>query len=361
MKKITVTLIAVMIVVAMVLTGCAGSGTTATQETAGTDASSDAGAQETASQAASGGGDGQFEIVLIAKTEGIAWFDDMRKGVEEFGKDHPNVTVSQIAPEGGDPAKQAAMMEDCIARGVDAICVVPNDPESLIPAIEKAKENGIIVISHEAQALDGVVDWDMEAFNNDDFGALYGENLAKAMGGKGKYAGTVGALTMQTHNQWYNAAVEYIKENYPDMELVSEQPYEDQVDATVAYNVAQELLKAHPDLGGYLGMTVEAGISMAKLLEETNNTNVKISCLAMPSASGDYIKDGWITSGQCWRPADAGYVALNIAYKMLNGEEIKDGIDLEKDGYEDCKIEGGILYGNAPLVFTADNIDQYSF
>ena len=85
------------------------------------------------------------------------------------------------------------------------------------------------------------------------------------------------------------------------------------------------------------------------------------SCLAMPSASGDYIKDGWITSGQCWRPADAGYVALNIAYKMLNGEEIKDGIDLEKDGYEDCKIEGGILYGNAPLVFTADNIDQYSF
>ncbi|WP_302762322.1 substrate-binding domain-containing protein, partial [Christensenella hongkongensis] len=205
MKKITVTLIAVMIVVAMVLTGCAGSGTTATQETAGTDASSDAGAQETASQAASGGGDEQFEIVLIAKTEGIAWFDDMRKGVEEFGKDHPNVTVSQIAPEGGDPAKQAAMMEDCIARGVDAICVVPNDPESLIPAIEKAKENGIIVISHEAQALDGVVDWDMEAFNNDDFGALYGENLAKAMGGKGKYAGTVGALTMQTHNQWYNA------------------------------------------------------------------------------------------------------------------------------------------------------------
>ena len=46
---------------------------------------------------------------------------------------------------------------------------------------------------------------------------------------------------------------------------------------------------------------------------------------------------------------------------MLNGEEIKDGVDLEKDGYEDCKIEGGILYGNAPLVFTADNIDQYSF
>jgi simple sugar transport system substrate-binding protein len=142
----------------------------------------------------------------------------------------------------------------------------------------------------------------------------HGENLAQTMGGKGKYVGTVGALTMQTHNQWYNAAVSHIKANYPDMELVADQPYEDQIDATVGYNIAQELLKAHPDLGGYLGMTVEAGISMAKLLKETNNKNVKSSCLAMPSASGEYIKEGWISSGQCWRPADAGGETFNIEF-----------------------------------------------
>jgi simple sugar transport system substrate-binding protein len=314
----------------------------------------------TADAPAADSGDG-FEIVLVAKTEGIAWFDDMRIGVNEFGADHPDVTVSQIAPEGGDPAKQAQMLEDCIARGVDAICVVPNDPEALIPAIEKARENGIVVVSHEAMALEGTVDWNMEAFNNDDFGALYGENLAQAMGGKGKYIGTVGALTMQTHNQWYNAAVKHITENYPDMELVEEQPREDQIDATVAYNLAQELLKAYPDLGGYLGMTVEAGISMAKLLEETNNTNVSVSCLAMPSASGEYIADGWISYGQCWRPADAGYVTCNIAYKLLNGEDMTEGVDLEKPGYESCTPIGGTIYGNAPLVFTAENIADYNF
>jgi simple sugar transport system substrate-binding protein len=307
------------------------------------------------------GNDEKFEIVLLVKTEGIAWFDDMKLGVADFAKDHPDVIVSQIAPEGGDPAKQAAMLEDCIARGVDAICVIPNDPQSLIPGIEKAKARGIIVISHEAQALDGIVDWDLEAFDNESFGALYGENLAQALGGEGKYIGTVGALTMQTHNQWYNAAVKHIQQNYPNMELIANQPYEDKIDATVGYNIAQELLKAYPDLGGYLGMTVEAGISMARLLKEINNTSVKVSCLAMPSASGEYIREGWIAAGQCWRPADAGYVTINIAYKMLKGEQIASGLNLEKPGYESCVISGGTIYGNAPLVFKQDNIDQYSF
>jgi simple sugar transport system substrate-binding protein len=31
----------------------------------------------------------KFEIVLLVKTEGIAWFDDMKLGVAEFAKDHP--------------------------------------------------------------------------------------------------------------------------------------------------------------------------------------------------------------------------------------------------------------------------------
>ena len=82
-----------------------------------------------------------YEIVMVAKHEGISWFDDMRTGVEEFGKDY-GVKAYQIAPEGGDPAKQVQMVEDLIAKGVDAILVVPNDPTSMEPVLKKAKEAG---------------------------------------------------------------------------------------------------------------------------------------------------------------------------------------------------------------------------
>jgi simple sugar transport system substrate-binding protein len=47
--------------------------------------------------------------------------------------------------------------------------------------------------------------------------------------------------------------------------------------------------------------------------------------------------------------------------KILQGEEIKDGINLVKAGYENCSLKGKIIFGNAPLVLTAENVDDYDF
>jgi len=307
-------------------------------------------------------GDDKFEIVMLVKTEGLAWFDDMRRGVEAFQADHPDdVICYQIAPEGADAAKQATMMEDLIASGVDAICIHPSDPDAMIAATKKAKENNIIVISHEAESLAGIVDWDVEAVDNELFGAEIGKQLAESMGGKGKYVGAVGGLTMETHMQWFNAGVAYIKANYPEMELLQEEPFEDHIDVQRAYDVAKEVLKAYPDLDGYLCSTTESSAGMARLLEETNKKDVKIACLSIPSLHGGYIKDGWITYAQTWSPSDSAYAIVNTAYKMLKGEKIEEGVDLGKPGYEKCTVKDGVVKANAILVLTPENVDTYPF
>lgn len=297
-----------------------------------------------------GSGNDVFEIVMVAKHEGIPWFDDMRKGVDEFNDEYKGkVKAWQIAPEGGDPAKQVQMVEDLIAQDVDAIIVVPNDPDSMRPVLERAKDKGIIIISHEAAGLADVVDYDVEAFDNSSFGVLMFDELAKAMGGKGKFAAMVGGLTMETHMAWYNAGMEHIKSNYPDMTAVSKQPYEDKNDDKIARDKSIEILNAHPDLDGFVGTSVSAGSNMASILKEKNNTNVKVVSLGIPSVSGPYLEDEFMVHAQTWRPADVGYVTANLAYKMLLKEEIKDGVDLGKDGYENIKIIDKIVYGDAPL------------
>ncbi|MDY0091443.1 MAG: autoinducer 2 ABC transporter substrate-binding protein [Candidatus Vecturithrix sp.] len=303
----------------------------------------------------------EYEIVMVAKHEGISWFDDMRTGVEEFGKDHADVKAYQIAPEGGDPAKQVQMVEDLIAKGVDAILVVPNDPTSMEPVLKKAKEAGIIVISHEAQQLAGIVDYDMESFVNEDFGRLMMESLAAELNGEGEYTGFVGALTMQTHMQWFNAAVELQKEKFPNMKLVTAEPIEDKNNEKLAYDRATELIKTYPNLKGIIGCSVSSTTMSALVLEEKENKDIAVAGLALPSVSGPYIKSGYLKKGQCWRPADAGYVSALIAYKMLKGEEISTGINLVKPGYENCAVKDGVVFGNAPLVLTAENVDQYPF
>ena len=302
----------------------------------------------------------QLEIVMVAKHEGISWFDDMRVGVEEFGKDY-GVKAYQIAPEGGDPAKQVQMVEDLIAKGVDAICIVPNDPLSMVPVIKKAKEAGIVIVCHEAQQLEDVVDYDMEAFVNEDFGRLMFEAVAESMNYEGEYTGFVGALTMETHMQWFNAGVELQKKKYPKMKLVTDGPLEDKNDEKLAYDRVVEVLKAYPNITGIYGCTVATCAMGALALEEKGITNVGIAGLGLPSVNGPYLKSGSLYRAHCWRPADAGYVTCLIAYKILQGEEIKDGINLVKPGYENCTLKGKIIFGNAPLVLTAENVDDYDF
>lgn len=302
----------------------------------------------------------QLEIVMVAKHEGISWFDDMRVGVEEFGKDY-GVKAYQIAPEGGDPAKQVQMVEDLIAKGVDAICIVPNDPLSMVPVIKKAKEAGIVIVCHEAQQLEDVVDYDMEAFVNEDFGRLMFEAVAESMNYEGEYTGFVGALTMETHMQWFNAGVELQKKKYPKMKLVTDGPLEDKNDEKLAYDKVVEVLKAYPNITGIYGCTVATCAMGALALEEKGITNVGIAGLGLPSVNGPYLKSGSLYRAHCWRPADAGYVTCLIAYKILQGEEIKDGINLVKAGYENCSLKGKIIFGNAPLVLTAENVDDYDF
>jgi len=359
--------IALMVVAALfiVMTGCGGTQNAApeTQKPAAEAAKPATEADKPATEAAKPAAEQKAKnnkIVMVAKMEGIAWFDDMRTGVEKFGKDY-KVDATQIAPEGGDPAKQVQMCEDLIAQGVGAILVVPNDPKSMEPVLKKAKDKGIVVVSHEAELLAPIVDYDVEAFKNEDFGVLMFDTLAKAMNYEGKFTGFVGSLTMQTHMQWFNAGLDYVKQKYPKMEFVSKQPYEDNNEEKTAYAKVQEILKAYPDLKGLFGTSIASGCMESLALKEKNNRNIKVVALALPSSDGPYLKDGWLYQGQCWRPADAGYVSALVAYKVLNGEKIESGTDLKVKGYEKVEVKNKVIYGNAPLVLTKDNYTQFPF
>ncbi|QJD83192.1 autoinducer 2 ABC transporter substrate-binding protein [Cohnella herbarum] len=317
--------------------------------------------EEGSGNSGEGSNDKNYKIVMVAKHEGISWFDDMRTGVDDFDKEYADVDASQIAPEGGDPAKQVQMVEDLIAQGVDAILVVPNDPTAMAPVLKKAKEKGIVVISHEAEGLADIVDYDLEAFNNEDFGEAMFEAMAKSMNYEGKFTGFVGALTMETHMQWFNAGLKYVQEKYPKMEFVSKQPYEDRNDEKVAYEKAQEVLKAYPDLKGIFNTSVSSGASSSLVLQEKSNKNLAVTGIGLPSVSGNYLKEGYMYQALCWRPADAGYAATLLAYKILKGEEIKSGIDLKRPGYESVTLEGKVFKANATLILDKNNVDQYPF
>ena len=303
-----------------------------------------------------------YEIVMVVKLEGVAWFDNMRLGIQDFAKD-TGVNAYQIGADTADPAAQVALIEDLIAKGVDAILVVPNDPGSLEPVFKKANDAGILTLTHEA-SVQKQISYDIEAFDNDAYGRHMMDVMAEWMNYEGKYVCFVGHLTSTTHNEWVDGEIAQQKEKYPNMELACDR-IEDQENQQIDYEKALEVIKKYPDIKGFMGSAMCGVPGFSQAIEEKDLIGKAAAFgTCLPSVAYDYLKSGAAQSIHFWVPADAGYVTAMVAWQLLQGNEITEGMDLGRPGYDNITIKENefgekVIYGSAWVDVTLENIDEY--
>ena len=245
----------------------------------------------------------KWKMAVVVKDSANPWFIRMEEGVNKFATD-TGMDAFQKGPSKTDAALQVQVIEDLISQGVDALCVVPVSPEACEPVLKKALSKGIVVVTHEASNQQNTM-YDIEAFTNADYGKFILDQLAKAMGGKGKWVTMVGYLTSKSHNEWADAAIAYAKQKYPGMVLVPEQKVEMQDNQDVAYDRAKELIKKYPDLRGIFGTSSDASPGSAKAIEEMGKIGQIIGAgSSLVSVSGKYLRDGSISSAIFWDPAE---------------------------------------------------------
>lgn len=311
------------------------------------------------------GGDGEYTIAIVPKDATNPWFVRMEEGVNRYA-DETGMNVYQVGPPDTDATLQAQVIQDLIAQEVDAIGVVPVDPSALEPVLSDALDAGIVVVTHEGASQENTM-YNIEAFSNADYGAFIMENLAEAMGGEGLYTTMVGHVTNASHNEWADGGIAYQEENYPDMQLLEEEPrVESQDDGEVAYQRARELLMAYPDLKGIMGTSSFDAPGVARAIEEAGLTGeVFTSGTGMPAANADILEQGIVQALTLWDPADAGYAMAELARMILAGEDVVDGIDLGVEGWDSMQFaDGSDKTLEAPsgwIVITADNVDSFGF
>jgi simple sugar transport system substrate-binding protein len=302
-------------------------------------------------------------IVMVVKAEGIPWFDNMRLGIQAFAKDYPDIEAYQTGADTADPAAQVKIVEDLIAKGVNAILVVPNDPASLVPAFKRANAAKILTLTHEA-SVQQQVSYDVEAFDNVAYGRHMMDILAKWMGNKGLWQPFVGHLTSTTHNEWVDGETMQAKEKYPGLKMATDR-LEEQENQQIAYEKTLELLKTYPQLKAVMGsaMTTVPGASQA-ITEKGLIGKVAAFGTCLPSVAGEYIKTGAAMSIHFWVPADAGYVTARVAYDLLKGKKITAGMDLGRPGYNKIIIKKNkygvpIIYGSAWVDVNKNNLKDW--
>jgi len=303
--------------------------------------------------------DGNYTIVTVVKLTGVAWFDRMEVGVNRFAAD-TGMDAWQTGHHTADPAEQVRVIEDLIAQGVDAICVVPNSTPSLEAVLARAREEGIVVISHEATDIVNA-DANVEAFMNDAYGEQFGIKLAELMDGQGEYTTFVGSLTATSHNEWVDGSNAYIAANFPGMELVANKN-ESAEDATNSYNRALELFMAYPDLVGFQGSASTDVPGIARAVEELGKIDSTfVVGTSLVSVSGQYLESGAIDMIGFWDPAEAGYAMNELALHILQGGEIAQGMNLKAVGYQNLTKDGLNLYGSAWVHVTKENMGDWDF
>ena len=303
-----------------------------------------------------------YKIAVVPKMTNIGWFQRMEEGVKAYNDEHGTDYLYGGSTEGAD---QAAYVESLLAEDWDAICVVPFDSQSLAPVLEKARKAGIVVITHEAASMDPqYFDYDVEAFLNADYGANFAKQLVELNNGEGTYVQLVGDLNSVSHNEWCDAADAYFAEN---SKMVKLGRFETGDDTTSSYNQIKELLQAHPEINAIEGSASTDVAGAAQAVSELGlSGQVKIVGTSMTTICADYINDGTIASFSVWDPAEAGKAMIETALAVLeaDGELDVANTHLTATGYETLVPGEGtptVLYGNARVDVTKDNMADYNF
>ncbi|WP_425073569.1 substrate-binding domain-containing protein [Sagittula sp. S175] len=303
-------------------------------------------------------------ITTVVKISGIPWFDRMETGVKLFAEENPDMDITQVGPAQADSAQQLQIVQDLVAKGTDALAIVPMDPAILEGILKRAMDRGTIVVTHEADnQINTMVD--VEAFDNAEYGAALNERLADCMGGEGKWTTFVGSLGSRTHMQWVGAGEENAKK-YPGMELVDPNN-ESFDDANGTYEKAKEVLRKHPDIRGFQTSAGNDVLGVGRAIEEAGLTGkVCLVGTGLPNPSAAYLDSGAITAIGFWDPQKAGMAMNAVAKKLLAGEELTDGMDLGVEGYNSVTLKDGpgvgkLLIGNGMVLADKDTYKDYLF
>lgn len=303
-----------------------------------------------------------LNIYMLPKQKGIAYFTSCSLGAEKAAKELGDVNLVYDGPTDGKPEGAASLIDQWTLKGADAIAVSPNDPNVLEPAMKKAKEKGVHMLTWDADGTTASRDFFVDQATSEQIGNALVDSMAKDLGGaepSGDVAIVTATLTAANQNEWIKFIQERLKK-YPKLHLVAIKPSND--DQKQAFQVTQDLIKTYPNLKGIFGISSVAFPGAAEAVKQAGKAGqVLVTGLSTPNNMKPYVKDGTVKSVILWNTEDLGYLTIYAAEAVATGK-LKPGATTFTAGkLGEKKIEGDkILLGDI-LVFTKDNIDKFDF
>jgi len=306
-----------------------------------------------------GGGGGPAKICMMPKLVGIPYFNASEEGAEEAAKEL-DVELVYDGPTEAKAALQSQMIEQFIQQQCGAITVAANDPNALAPAMKKADDAGIATGAWDADVAPDARDVFVNQATFQAIGYELVDVMAAQTDGKGKFLVVTGSLTAPNQVAWLKEMRERMKEKYPEMEISSVEPGEE--DLQLGIDITKNYLRANPDTAGVFGITSVALPGAAEAVEQAGlEGEVAVTGLSTPNEMKPYLESGAVEEFVLWNPVDLGYLAVHVANAQIEGKMPKsDTFEAGRLGKVEVIAEDEVLLG-PPLVFSKENINDYDF
>jgi rhamnose transport system substrate-binding protein len=301
-------------------------------------------------------------VGILPKLDTDPYFQVAKGGAEEAAKEIGG-SVVQAAPAQATAEAQIEFINNFVTQKVGIIAIAGNDANAVAPALKRAAEEGIRVMSYDSDVMAEA----RQVFVNQVKGASLAEMMLVSMhdlvGGEGEFAILSSTPTATNQNAWIDIMKGMLEKDpkYAKMKLVQVAYGEES--EQVNQQQALALVQAFPNLKGII---VPAGIGLpaaARALEEAGVIGkVKLTGLAPATLMKKYIEAGQ-AQDIWWNVTDLGYLTYHVAQQIASckitgkeGEKFMAG----RLGEYTIGANGEILLGPAKIV-TPANLSEFKF
>ena len=299
-------------------------------------------------------------IALVVKALGIGFFEAAAKGAEEAAKELGDVEIIYTGPTDTTAEGQIEVINALVAQGVDAIAISANDPDAVAPALKKAMERGITVISWDS----GVAPEGRQMHLNPSSSALIGNTIIKLAADHLPEGGEVAVLSATSTSTNQNVWIEEMNKvmgNYPNITVVGTVYGDDLADKS--YREAQGLMQTYPNLKAIIAPTSVGIVAAAQAVTDAGKVGqINVTGLGLPSEMAAHVKSGASKSFAIWNPIDLGYAATMLAYNLNAGTATAaPGAEIPMGRMGVAKLDDNNEAAMSdPFTYDASNIDQFS-
>jgi len=350
--------LALISVAAVVFAACSSSGGSTAPSTAPSAA---------ASSGASAAAGAALKIGYLPKDIVNQYFAAAKTGIDKGAKESGS-TVIQVGPNEPKADLQVPFIKDLTTQKVDSIIISADDKDAVAPDLKAAMAAGIKVVGFDSSPAVGAYN---VFVNQVDFSGV-GVNLADwacelAPNCTGDIAILSAAATATNQNAWIDLMKKTLSTDakYKGLNLVDTVYGDDKPD--VSTTQAQALLTKYPNLKVIVAPTTVGILAAAQVVSAAKKSDtVKVTGLGFPNDMKPFVKDGTSPVFGLWSVPDLGYLAEQVAAKLVSGE-IKgtEGEQFSVKGLNGDKPytigkDGVVVLGPA-FRFDKTNVDNFNF